>query len=69
MFEGIPNVIERPTQVIFGIWIEIVHNLKGSLDNIKGNMQAAELKLLEFHAIWDKEIYFSQIFYKVEYIR
>ena len=31
------NVTEIPAQIIIGIWTKIVHNLKGSLDNIKGN--------------------------------
>ena len=52
------NATERLAQIIFGIWIEIVHNLKGSLDNMKGNMQHAKLKRLEFHAIWDKGIFY-----------
>ena len=43
MFEGISK-FERPAQIIFGIWTEIVHNLKGSLDNIKGNMQQQSSK-------------------------
>ena len=38
------NVTERPAQIIYGIWTEIVHNLRGLLDSIKGNMQQAELK-------------------------
>ena len=29
------NVIERPGHIISRIWTEIVHNLRGSLDNIK----------------------------------
>ena len=44
------NTIERLAQIISGIWIEIVHNLKGSLDNINSKTQQAELKWLEFHA-------------------
>ena len=43
-----------------------MHNLKGSLDNIKGNMQQLELKRLEFHAIWDKGILYIWISDKVE---
>ena len=35
------NVTERLAQIIYGIWIEITHNLGGSLDNIKGNEQLA----------------------------
>ena len=31
------NVTERPAQIISGIWTEIVHNLRGFLDSIKGN--------------------------------
>ena len=45
------NVTERPAQIISGIWIEVVHNLIGLLDNIKGNTHQAELNLLEFHAM------------------
>ena len=37
------NVTERLVQIISGIWTEIAHNRRGSLDNIKGNMQQAEL--------------------------
>ena len=62
IFEGIPKVTER-----YGIWTKIVHNLRGSLDNIKGNMQQAELKLLDFNAIWDKGIFYRQISDKVEW--
>ena len=54
-------------QIIFGIWIEIVHNLKGLLDSIKGNMHQAELKRLEFHAIWNIGIFYRRFFYKVEW--
>ena len=49
---------ERPAQIICEIWTEIVHNLRGCLDNIKSNMQQAELKRLEFHAIWDEGIFY-----------
>ena len=52
------NVTKRHAQINYEIWTKIVHNLKGSLDNIKGNMQHAELKRLEFHAIWDKGIFY-----------
>ena len=38
------NMIERPAQIIYGIWTEISHNLIGLLDSIKGNMQQVELK-------------------------
>ena len=38
------NVNERPTQIIYGIWTDIVHNLRGLLDSIKGNTQPTELK-------------------------
>ena len=31
------NVTERPAQIIYGIWTEIVHNLGGYFDNIKVN--------------------------------
>ena len=61
------NYAERPAQTITGIWMEIVHNLRGSLDNIKGNMQQAVLQLLEFHATWDKGIFYRQIFDKVDW--
>ena len=33
---------ERPAQIISGIWIEIVHNLRGILDSIKGNTHQEE---------------------------
>ena len=52
------NVIERHAQIIYGIWTEIVHNLRGLLDSIKGNTQQAELKRLEFHVIWDIGIFY-----------
>ena len=39
------------------MWTKIVHNLRGSLDNIKGNTQWAKLQRLEFHAIWTKEYF------------
>ena len=38
------NVIERLAQIIYGIWTDIVHNLRGLLDSIKGNTQPTELK-------------------------
>ena len=47
------------------IWIEIVHNLRGFLDSIKGNTHQAELKRLEFRAIWDIGIFYRQRFDKV----
>ena len=51
MYEGISKCDYEPAQIIYGIWTKIVHNLKGSLDNIKGNTQSANLQRLEFHAI------------------
>ena len=44
-----------------------MHNIICSLDNIKGNMQHAKLKRLEFHAIWDKGKVYRGIFDKVEW--
>ena len=58
-FKVFQNVTERPAQVIYyGIWTEIVHNLRGSLDNVKGNTQHAKLKRLEFHATWAQDIFY-----------
>ena len=59
------NVTERPAQIIYGIWTEIVHNLGGYFDNIKGNMQQVELKQLEFHVTWDRGIFYRRICDKV----
>ena len=61
------NVTERSTQIISGIWIEIVHNLRGLLDSIKGNTHQAELKRLEFYAIYDIGIFYRRLFDKVEW--
>ena len=61
------NVTERLAQIISGVWTEIVHNLRGSLDNIKGNTQRAEFQRLEFHAIHDKGIFYRQISEQVEW--
>ena len=61
------NVTERLAHIIYGICTKIVHNLKGSLDNIKRNMQQAEHKRLEFHAAWDKCIFYRRISDKVEW--
>ena len=58
---------ERPAQINFGIWTKIMDNLKGSLDNIQGNTQQAELKRLEFHVIRDKGVFYSLIFDKLEW--
>ena len=44
-----------------------MHNLGGLLDGIKGNTHQAELKCLEFHAIWDIGIVYIRLFYKVEW--
>ena len=44
-----------------------MHNLKGSLDNIKGNTQRTELQTLEFYAIWDKGLFYLWISDKVEW--
>ena len=46
------NVIERPTQIIIGNWTKIVHNLRGCLDNIKGNMQQIKLQILDNFMIY-----------------
>ena len=56
-----------PIQTITRISTKIVHNLRGSLDNIKGNTQRAKLQCLEFHAILDKYIFYTQFFDKVEW--
>ena len=48
-------MIERHTQILFGNWTEVMHNVRGSLDNIKRNMQYAVLKQLDFRAIEDRE--------------
>ena len=61
-------VTERPAQIISGIRTEIVHNHRGSLDNIKSNIQQAELKQLEFRAIWDKRIFYRRISNKVDWV-
>ena len=61
------NVIERPTQIISRIWIEIVHNLIGLLDSIEGNTHQAELKRVELHVIWDIGIFYKRVFDKVEW--
>ena len=61
------KVTERPAQINSGIWIEIVHNLRGLLDSIKGNTHQPELKRLEFHAIWDIGILYRRLFDKVEW--
>ena len=54
-------------ETITKIWTKIVHNLRGSLDNIKGDMQQEELKRLKFHAIWDKDIFYRWISEMVEW--
>ena len=61
------NVTERPAQIILAIWIEIVHNLRGILDSRKGNTHQAELRHVEFHAIWDIRIFYRRRFDKVEW--
>ena len=48
---------EKPAQTVTGIWTEIVHNVRGSLDNIKGDTQQAELQQLMFH-VHGTKIYF-----------
>ena len=50
--------MEMPPQTITRIWTKIVCKLISSLDNIKGDTQEAKLKRFDFHAIWDKCIYF-----------
>ena len=62
------NVTKAPTHIISRIWTEIVHNLRRSSDNIKGNMHHAELKRLEVHAIWDKDRFYRRIYDKVEWL-
>ena len=62
------NVTETPAQTISGNWTEIVHNLKGLLDSIKGNTHQAELQHLEFHAIWDIRIFYGRLSDKVELV-
>mgnify|MGYP006889258496 FL=1 len=42
------------------IWIQIMHNLRGYLDNIKDNTEWAKLKSLKFHAIWSLLASFGQ---------
>ena len=62
-------MIERPTQTFnIGIYIEIVLNLRGSLYNINGQTQEAELECLRFHSRWDKDIFYKQFFVKVEWL-
>ena len=60
------ELIERPSQIILGIWIDIVHTLRGLLDSIKGSTYQVELKGLEFHAIWDIGICYRRFVDKVE---
>ena len=45
----------------------LFYNLKGLLDNIKGNTHKPELKRLEFHAIWDIDIFHRQLVDNVEW--
>ena len=54
-------------QIISEIWIEIVHNLIGLFVSIKGNTHHAELKRVEFHAIWDIGMFYKRFFDKVEW--
>ena len=61
------NVIRMPILTNTRIWIEVVHNLRVSIDNIKGNTQRAKLQCLGFHAILDKLIFYTQFFDKVEW--
>ena len=44
--EAFQNVKEKSTQTITRIWIEIVHNLRGSLDNMNNNTQQAKLYMI-----------------------
>ena len=60
----VQNMTERLAQIILRIWIEIVHNLKGFLDSLKGNTHQAELKRLGFHVIWDIGIFYRRHFDK-----
>ena len=53
MFEGIPKYYQKICVDDF----LTVHNLKGSLDNIKGNTHQVELKQLEFHAFSEKGVF------------
>ena len=61
------ELIERPSQIILGIWIEIVYSLIGLLDCIKGNAHQPELKRLEFHAVLDIGILYRQLVDNVEW--
>ena len=61
------NVTERSSQLISGIWIEVVHTLIGLLDSIKGNAHQAKIKHLEFHAIWDIGIFYQRLVDMVEW--
>ena len=47
-------------------WILIEQSID-KVDNIKCNTQQAELKQLEFHATWDRGIFYRQILDKVEW--
>ena len=44
-----------------------MHNLRGSLDNMKGDIQLEKLQRLELHAIWDKSIFYRWLFDKVQW--
>ena len=67
LFEGFSKCDRKTYPIISGIWTKIVHNLRGLLDSIKGNTQQAELKGLEFHAIWDIGIFYRHLSDKVEW--
>ena len=59
--------MERHALTITRISLEIVYNRGGFVDSINGNTQWVELQLLEFHAIWDKGMFYGRFFDKVEW--
>ena len=42
-----------------------MYNLRGCLDNIKGDTQQDELQQLKYHGTWCKGILFMRVFNKV----
>ena len=62
VFERIPKCERKTFSNNYRDWDRIVHNIRGSLDNIKGNTQRKVLQRLEFHPYGTKEYFIGSFF-------
>ena len=56
-FEG---TSEAPAEMIMAIWIELIHNLQGQLQDLQGDTEIATKKRKAFYVTWDSSPFYTR---------